>query len=397
MYNNDIKAYGESIQNHEPLFPFPSDELVDDDFSCRSTLKKDEPATTLTIEFRLLNCNEFSVRASKYNDRFISLVEKCRQRKTKEMKYCYELDVKHYIYILSHLKHFHEESYTTVNYNKLDNEFMRALMANSQSNNDIIRFIQSEESSRMSIIESLTSSPEFGETVQLMIDNKMFDDIYPNQLISWYTAVARNGKCILVDTYGKSLTALLVMVHFKDDWPLVIICGGDHRKEYWFNEMTEMLSGAKELNINIVDELTDIYVYPNPFPDVMIMSYDVYYEAKDTISFKCLNLKAFIFEDQSRGNPHQTRPWKGLSNCFDNLSIAKRLVFICATNGCDLSHNLKRLYPMFRLLDGQTFADYNKFYEHYCDDSIDQRKRDQHLQELEILLRSTFLMPIAFV
>lgn len=285
---------------------------------------------------------------------------------------------------------------TNLNYNRFETNFIKALIKNLSFNENIIKFIENPKK-RNSEIDSLISDPKFGKPKKTIIENNMFEDLYEHQIISFYMSVIREGKCILSDETvtgraGKSLTAITVMAYFREDWPLVIVCKKE-RKNYWSDELLAAFNDDKELRISIINDVKDIYVYPKPFHDIMVIDYDLYYQIKDTISFLNLKIKAYIFEDQCRGiETTSNRQWKGLSDCFDNLKKALRIVFI-SSKEIPLN-NCKRLWPLLHILDPILFEDYDKFIVRYDleDLSEDDPKRHQLIKELQILLRSTFLI-----
>jgi hypothetical protein len=265
-------------------------------------------------------------------------------------------------------------------------------MANSHTNDTIMTYIMNSDRERDHMIASLEDDTRFTKAIQYMNSHDMFVDLTDHQKISFFTAISRNGKCILRDSFGKSLTALTIMTYFRDEWPLIIVCDAD-RKTYWAEEIDVRLVCAKDLKVSVADTVADVYCYPEPFHDILIMDYELYYELMDTISFRCVGVKAYIFEDQSRGTENR-RQWKGLSTCFEHLKDAKRLLFVSTESGFNLDEP-KNLYPMLRILDPKTFADFTDYYERYCDKS-DETQHKRNARELEILLRSTFVSPIAF-
>lgn len=105
--NTNYNQLSYSLDSDEILFPYPSGELTDDDFTQRKLLKINEP-NGLQIEFRLLSSIEFSVQSNKSNERFIEIFKhkNLKFHKNPKNKNLYELSLKHYIYVLSKIKVF---------------------------------------------------------------------------------------------------------------------------------------------------------------------------------------------------------------------------------------------------------------------------------------------------
>ncbi|CAG2103015.1 unnamed protein product [Medioppia subpectinata] len=396
MTNPDPINYGESLRTREPLFSFPTDDLTASDFTRNLTFKTYELSKNqIQAEIGLISPQEFRLDCLKNNAAVDEIIDSIKITPRKINGHQFELNVKHYHYVISFLKYLQEERYLTVNFNRLDRYMMNALIENSQRNGNIMTFIECTVNGRKEIIESLEDSADHSNSYQFMHRHDMFTDLTQNQLIAFYSAIIREGKCILFgELYGKTLTSLTIMTYFREDWPLVIVCDRD-RQSHWSTELLFRLNKpSDEWRIKECTTVEDIYVYPEPFHDIMIINYDLYYEIKDTLSFRTLNLKAFIFEDQSR-HVSSSRSWKKLSSCVEkgNLSKAKRIIFVSTKEGIDFNA-AKDFYSLVKILDPKTFDDF----EHYSNRYMEKKepKRERNLFELEILLRSTTLIPIAF-
>jgi hypothetical protein len=243
-------------------------------------------------------------------------------------------------------------------------------------------FINGNRKSRKNSIQSLKCH----NNRKSVMTSKLFDILFDHQLEAYYIGIMRNGKCILADKSGKSLEAIAIMAHFYGDWPLIIVCESE-RKIYWKIELEKWLSNQHSFDIKIVEQISHIYSYPNPSHDIIIIDYTLYYEIKDTISFKLLNIESYILEDKSRGKETHLRQWRGLSKCFDNLKIAKRVCFIWSKE-VNLN-DPNRLFPTLNILDSDTFGPYGRFYERYCKEDD---KDLNYNKELELLLRATLLI-----
>lgn len=228
----------------------------------------------------------------------------------------------------------------------------------------------------------------------MMTKKGMFEDLYDNQLVAIYMAVIRQGKCILADGLGKTLSAITAMTFFRKDWPLAIVCATE-RKTYWADKLYDWNDKFDmKLKITPITDIKEIYTYPDPFHDIMIIDYDTFYEVKETISFQCIGLKAYIFEDQTRGTK-RFRQWKDLSKCCGSLKTATRIIFIWAVE-FELD-KFKRLFPLLSILDPQNYSenDFEKFSDRYCnldEDDYSPEEIKRRLTEFQIILRSTYLI-----
>ena len=404
---------GRTLDDKEALYVFPQ-ELTADDFSLRQVFRKTETKGT-QFEFQLISPVEFSLRLSRSCDKLRKLLDDKifdENFNYHAERHSYFFSIKYYSHIRANIKvimdlidwplshplsvqNWHESGADdfTANYNGFDSDLIKILKKNITQNDSIMTFIQNPKKTRRQLIESLKFDPKYKKTIEMMSKKNMFEEMYDNQLIAFYMTVIRQGKCILADGLGKTLSAITAMTYFRKDWPLVIVCATE-RKPYWANKMYDWnRKFDMKLKITVITSIKEIYTYPEIFHDIMIIDYDTYYEAKDTISYKCIGLKAYIFEDQTRGTDRR-RQWKDLSKCYNNLKNVNRIIFIWAVEF--ESDKYRRLFPLLSILDPETYAEayYEDFENKYCafDDEEESPEEKRRQIEFQIILRSTFLI-----
>jgi SWI/SNF-related matrix-associated actin-dependent regulator 1 of chromatin subfamily A len=210
----------------------------------------------------------------------------------------------------------------------------------------------------------------------------------PYQRAGVVAAVERGGRVLLADEMGlgKTLQALVVALHYRAEWPLLVVCPSALRA-MWAAECARWL-GVAEGDIAVV---LNGKMALAPLQPVTIVSYDLAARLLDVGAAALRAPPGVLIADESHylksGDADRTRGVRSLA------TKAARAIFISGTPA--LSRPIE-LFPQLQMLAPRLFSNLTAFGKRYCDGRQTpfgwQATGATHLDELHLVLSKTVLI-----
>jgi len=174
------------------------------------------------------------------------------------------------------------------------------------------------------------------------------DVMYDYQKDGFLYCLSREGRALIADEMGlgKTIQSLAVAHHYKNQWPLLIICPPS-LLQHWYREISKWLA-PPENEISIVKKGSD-----NMVNKIVIISYDL---AKKAAAASQLSGFRVCICDESHALKNLTSKRTKMLTPF--LTAMERIILL---SGTPISNRPIELFPQLRILRPRDFHDWSKF------------------------------------
>ena len=174
------------------------------------------------------------------------------------------------------------------------------------------------------------------------------------------------GKVLIADEMGlgKTLSSLAIMAHYRDEWPLLVLCPAS-LKNIWPSEIEKWFPSLPSDHIYVVSGFDDSDFYDNPRKrkkiEIVVASYSLLQarsaaaKVLERFKFKC------IIADESHNLKQKNSQRTKLA--MPLLENSKRLLFLSGTPA--LARPVE-LWSQLYCLDPQLFPKYTQYTKRYC-------------------------------
>jgi SWI/SNF-related matrix-associated actin-dependent regulator 1 of chromatin subfamily A len=174
------------------------------------------------------------------------------------------------------------------------------------------------------------------------------------------------GRLLLADEMGlgKTVTSLAIMLAYKSEWPLLILCPASLRYT-WPAEIEKFIPSLSFSEIYVVNGFDDSDFYSNPIKRSRIKVVIATYSLLQNRSAAAQVLRQFNFQCVIADESHNLKE-KTSQRCqlaMPLLMNAKRLILLSGTPA--LARPVE-LWPQLHCIDQDLFGSYTSFTKTYC-------------------------------
>ncbi len=176
----------------------------------------------------------------------------------------------------------------------------------------------------------------------------------------------RNGRILLADEMGlgKTVTSLAIMLAYKSEWPLLILCPASLRYT-WPAEIEKWIPKLAHSAVYVVQGFDDCDFYTNPNKRAMIKIVVVTYSLLQTRSAAAKALQQFSFKCVIADESHNLKE-KGSQRCQLAMPLISRAKHVILCSGTPALSRPVELWAQLHCIDQDLFGSYTYFTKKYC-------------------------------
>ena len=176
----------------------------------------------------------------------------------------------------------------------------------------------------------------------------------------------QTGRLLLADEMGlgKTVTSLAIMLSFKSEWPLLILCPASLRHT-WPAEIEKFIPSLLSSDVYVVNGFDDSDFYSNPTKRSRIKVVVATYSLLQNRSAAAQVLRQFNFQCVIVDESHNLKE-KNSQRCQLAMPLmlnAKRLILLSGTPA--LARPVE-LWAQLHCIDQDLFGSYSSFTKRYC-------------------------------
>ncbi|KAI1733188.1 hepA-related protein (HARP) domain-containing protein [Ditylenchus destructor] len=192
------------------------------------------------------------------------------------------------------------------------------------------------------------------------IEDTLVQTLFPFQKIGVSFGINRNGRILLADEMGlgKSIQALAIARHFRDEWPLLIVCPSSV-KYAWKTQIEKFLPSIKAYDIHMIEKKSDFIPKKRSTSTIIIVSYDIM--SSRLPEFEAASFYVLIFDESHFLKECKSKRTKAAT------ALSKRANRTILLSGTPALSRPIELFSQIRIIDPNLFTNIKQFGERYCD------------------------------
>ncbi len=176
----------------------------------------------------------------------------------------------------------------------------------------------------------------------------------------------RNGRILLADEMGlgKTVTSLAMMLAYKSEWPLLILCPASLRY-IWPAEIEKWIPKLSHSAVYVVRGFDDCGFYSDPNKCAKIKIVVATYSLLQTRSAAARALQQFSFKCVIADESHNLKE-KGSQRCKLAMPILSKAKHVVLCSGTPALARPAELWAQLHCIDQDLFGSYTYFTKKYC-------------------------------
>ncbi|KAI1702679.1 RNA recognition motif domain-containing protein [Ditylenchus destructor] len=216
------------------------------------------------------------------------------------------------------------------------------------------------------------------------IDDTLVQSLFPFQKVGVRRGIQKNGRVLLADEMGlgKTIQALGIAHHYRQEWPLLIVCPASV-KRVWKNQIEKFLPSIKTSDINLIEKSTDL-IPKGRTSTIVIMSYELMTSRLAELEAAAFNV--IIFDESHFLKESKTKRTEAATVLS---KIANRKILLTGTPALSRPNEL---FPQIHIIDPEQFPSFYQLHLRYQINRCVSPRTVTNSEEFAALLQQTVLI-----
>ncbi|KAI1713019.1 RNA recognition motif domain-containing protein [Ditylenchus destructor] len=217
------------------------------------------------------------------------------------------------------------------------------------------------------------------------IDDTLVQALFPFQKDGVRHGIRKNGRVLLADEMGlgKTIQALGIAHHYRQEWPLLIVCPASV-KRVWKNQIEKFLPSVNPSDIYLIEKSTDLIPKGQNTSAIVIMSYELMTSRRAELEAAAFNV--IIFDESHFLKETKTRRTQAATVLS---KIANRKILLTGTPALSRPNEL---FPQIHIIDPEQFPCFKQLGGRYKLNKYVIPKTVSNSEEFAALLQQTVLI-----